>query len=108
MLSVTVFHHRASVGHSIKGGFYRHSALYAKFFLYIVWKINEGASAICYRRGEETAVFRVRQTLRADAVETVAALKARGYAIEIVSGDSPRYSASSRSGFSSRMSLRSA
>ena len=31
----------------------------------------------------------MRQTLRADAVETIAALKARGYAIEIVSGDSP-------------------
>ncbi|MEI2734309.1 MAG: HAD-IC family P-type ATPase [Rhodoblastus sp.] len=51
--------------------------------------LDEGASAICYRRGDETAVFRVRQTLRADAVETIAALKARGYAIEIVSGDSP-------------------
>ena len=50
--------------------------------------LDEGASAICYRRGDETAVFHVRQTLRADAVETVAALKAQGYRIEIVSGDS--------------------
>ena len=38
--------------------------------------LDEGASAICYRRGDETAVFHVRQTLRVDAVETVAALKA--------------------------------
>ena len=50
---------------------------------------DEGSSAIFYRHGDETAVFRVRQTLRADAVETVAALRARGYAIEIISGDSP-------------------
>lgn len=51
--------------------------------------LDEGASAICYRRGDETAVFHVRQTLRPDAVATVAELKARGYRIEIVSGDSP-------------------
>ncbi|HMN72146.1 MAG TPA: heavy metal translocating P-type ATPase [Rhodoblastus sp.] len=50
--------------------------------------LDEGASAICYRRGDETAVFHVRQTLRPDAVETVAALKAAGYRIEIISGDS--------------------
>ena len=50
--------------------------------------LDEGASAICYRRGAETAVFHVRQTLRADAVDVVATLKARGYRIEIISGDS--------------------
>ncbi len=50
--------------------------------------LDEGASAICYRRGNETAVFRIRQTLRPDAVATVEALKRRGYAIEIISGDS--------------------
>ncbi|MFV0279926.1 MAG: heavy metal translocating P-type ATPase [Rhodoblastus sp.] len=47
------------------------------------------ASTICFRRGAQTAVFHIRQTLRADAVEIVAALKRRGYGIEIVSGDSP-------------------
>ena len=51
--------------------------------------LDEGSSVIFYRRGDETAVFRVRQTLRADAVETIAALKARGFRVEIISGDSP-------------------
>lgn len=44
-------------------------------------------SAIFFRHGDETAMFFVRQTLRADAVETVAALKAAGMEVEIVSGD---------------------
>ena len=51
------------------------------------------ASIICYRRGDETAVFLIRQTLRADAAEVVATLKERGYRIEIVSGDSSRATA---------------
>ncbi len=45
------------------------------------------ASAIYFRHGDETAMFLVRQTLRADAVETIAALKRAGMEIEIVSGD---------------------
>ena len=49
-----------------------------------------GVSTICFRRGDDVAVFRVRQTLRIDAVEVFSILRARGYAIEIVSGDSER------------------
>ncbi len=47
------------------------------------------ASIICFRRGDDTAVFEVRQTLRADAIVVVNELTARGYRIEIVSGDTP-------------------
>lgn len=49
-----------------------------------------GASVIFYRRGEDRAVFRVRQALRSDAAEIVAGLAAMGFAIEIISGDSPQ------------------
>lgn len=51
---------------------------------------GDDASIICYRRGDQTAVFRIRQALRVDAAETVARLRARGYEIEIISGDSPK------------------
>ncbi len=50
----------------------------------------DGASIICFRYGARAAVFQVRQALRADAVDVVSQLKARGYRIEIVSGDSER------------------
>ena len=44
-------------------------------------------SVLHFRHGDETAVFHVRQTLRPDAAEVVAALAAQGMQIEIVSGD---------------------
>lgn len=44
-------------------------------------------SAIAFRRGDVTALFHVRQTLRADAAQTVAALKALGLDVMILSGD---------------------
>ena len=53
----------------------------------------DDASTIFFRRGAESAVFRVRQTLRADAATVVAELRAHGYAIEIISGDSGRATA---------------
>jgi P-type Cu2+ transporter len=45
------------------------------------------ASVVAFARGEKRYVFAVRQGLRPDAVETVAALKRRGIAVEILSGD---------------------
>ncbi len=45
------------------------------------------ASAIAFTDGTERHVFAVRQRVRADAVAVVAALKARGFAVEILSGD---------------------
>ncbi|MGY3611235.1 MULTISPECIES: copper-translocating P-type ATPase, partial [unclassified Bradyrhizobium] len=45
------------------------------------------ASVVAFARGEQRYVFAVRQGLRPDAVETVAALQRRGIAIEILSGD---------------------
>ena len=45
------------------------------------------ASRIAFRRGDETAVFTIRQALRPDAAAVVAALKARGLASVILSGD---------------------
>lgn len=44
-------------------------------------------SLVAFRHGDVSALFQVRQTLRSDAVETVASLKAKGFAIEILSGD---------------------
>jgi P-type Cu2+ transporter len=49
--------------------------------------LGADVSLVAFRHGATTALFQVRQQLRSDAVETVAALKARGYAIEILSGD---------------------
>jgi Cu2+-exporting ATPase len=45
------------------------------------------ATAIALRAGDRRAVFLLNQTLRPDAVEVVAALKARGYRVAILSGD---------------------
>ena len=45
------------------------------------------ASVIAFRHGEDVHVFAVRQRLRSDAVDVVADLKRKGFAIEIVSGD---------------------
>jgi P-type Cu2+ transporter len=48
------------------------------------------ASVICSRRGDAApTAFLVRQALRADAVETIAALRQGGYRILILSGDRP-------------------
>ncbi len=46
-------------------------------------------SLVAFRHGDRQALFQVRQTLRSDAVTTIDALKARGFAIEILSGDRP-------------------
>jgi P-type Cu2+ transporter len=45
------------------------------------------ASVIAFRHGDDVHVFAVRQRLRSDAVDVVAGLRRRGFAIEIVSGD---------------------
>lgn len=45
------------------------------------------ASVLCVRAGERVAVMLMRQALRHDAVEAVAALKGMGYKISILSGD---------------------
>jgi Cu2+-exporting ATPase len=47
------------------------------------------ASAIAFRHGDEVHVFAVRQRVRSDAVGVIAALKRRGLAVEILSGDRP-------------------
>ena len=49
---------------------------------------EHGGSEIWLKRGHGMPVcFRFNDTLRSDAVETIAALKARGFAIELLSGD---------------------
>jgi Cu2+-exporting ATPase len=45
------------------------------------------ASVIYFRHGERVVSFAIRQALRPDAREVVAGLAARGFAIEILSGD---------------------
>ncbi|MEZ5787698.1 MAG: heavy metal translocating P-type ATPase [Xanthobacteraceae bacterium] len=45
------------------------------------------ASAIAFSCGDARFVFAVRQRIRRDAFETIAALKAQGFVIEILSGD---------------------
>ncbi len=45
------------------------------------------ASAIAFQRGHERYAFAVCQQLRQDAVAVVASLRARGFAVEILSGD---------------------
>ena len=45
------------------------------------------ASAIAFSCGREHYVFAVRQKLRSDAADVVAALKRNGFAVEILSGD---------------------
>ena len=44
-------------------------------------------SLVAFRHGERRALFQVRQILRSDACDAIDALKARGFAIEILSGD---------------------
>jgi Cu2+-exporting ATPase len=44
-------------------------------------------SVVAFRRGDERYVFAVRQQLRADAKDTIAALHARGVLVELLSGD---------------------
>jgi Cu2+-exporting ATPase len=44
-------------------------------------------SLVAFRHGERSALFQVRQILRSDAGDAIDALKARGFAIEILSGD---------------------
>ena len=51
---------------------------------------DEGLSRVGFRWGDRTAVFRLRQALRPDAVAVVCELKRRGFAVEILSGDSAR------------------
>jgi P-type Cu2+ transporter len=48
-----------------------------------------GASTIAFSRGDRSAVFVIRQALRPDAAATVAALRARGLDLMILSGDRP-------------------
>ena len=45
------------------------------------------ASVIAFRRGDQGAVFLVRQALRADAGATISALRKRGLDVMILSGD---------------------
>ncbi|QBR70834.1 copper-translocating P-type ATPase [Beijerinckiaceae bacterium] len=45
------------------------------------------ASVIAFRQGANCAVFRIRQRLRPDAVEVIAALRSRNLPIIVVSGD---------------------
>lgn len=47
------------------------------------------ASVIAFRHGDAVEVFAVRQRLRCDAVDVVAALRRQGLAVEIMSGDRP-------------------
>jgi len=51
---------------------------------------DDGLSRVGLRWGGRTAVFRLRQALRPDAIAAVAELAGRGYALEILSGDAPR------------------
>jgi len=44
-------------------------------------------SVVAFRRGDQCHVFAVRQQLRADAADAIAALKSRGIAVELLSGD---------------------
>lgn len=58
------------------------------------WALNDPSEApeaqsVLSREGELLAAFRFAETLREDAAEAVAALKAQGLAAEIVSGDEP-------------------
>jgi len=48
-----------------------------------------GASTIAFSHAGRSAMLAVRQALRPDAVETVAALRARGLELTILSGDRP-------------------
>jgi Cu2+-exporting ATPase len=52
-----------------------------------VTAMDPEASVIAFSQGKARYVIAVRQRMRADAVETVARMKAKGYAVEILSGD---------------------
>ncbi len=47
-------------------------------------------SLLAFRRGDATAIIRLRQQLRPGAAETIAALRRRGLACAILSGDTPQ------------------
>jgi Cu2+-exporting ATPase len=51
--------------------------------------VEPGTSVIAFSHASRTAVFRIRQSLRPDAVEVVQALRRRGFALQILSGDRP-------------------
>jgi Cu2+-exporting ATPase len=53
-----------------------------------VAQAHPGASFVCFSDGVRKAAFALGQQLRADAVETVTAMRARGLDVEILSGDS--------------------
>ena len=58
-------------------------------FVGVEEELSRGAfSTIAFRHGRLTAVFEIRQTLRVDAADCVAALKRAGLSIELLSGDS--------------------
>jgi Cu2+-exporting ATPase len=48
-----------------------------------------GTSLIAFRRGDRSAIFAIRQTLRPDAAEVTRSLAARGLDLRILSGDRP-------------------
>lgn len=49
--------------------------------------LDGDVSLVAFRHGDAQALFQIRQVLRSDAVEAIAALRKRGFAIEILSGD---------------------
>jgi Cu2+-exporting ATPase len=49
--------------------------------------LDPEASVVAFSRGDEKFLFSIRQGLRSDAAQVVAALKRRGIAVEILSGD---------------------
>ena len=55
--------------------------------LHAVAALWPDASLIFFRQGERVIAFAIRQVLRPDAREVITGLAARGYAIEILSGD---------------------
>lgn len=50
-------------------------------------RLDPEVSVVAFRKGDARYVFAVRQSLRTDAREMIAGLKARGIAVEILSGD---------------------
>jgi Cu2+-exporting ATPase len=59
----------------------------AKALVALNAKLDPEASVVAFSRGDETFLLSVRQGLRPDAADIVAALKRRGIAVEILSGD---------------------
>ena len=58
-------------------------------FAFSVTDRESGRSVIGFSHGDRQAVLTIRQSLRKDAAVAVAALKARGYEVRIMSGDRP-------------------